>query len=179
MPIRRTITTLLVAALGLFAAPLGACDKAKQATGKDEPLPIPDTSSSGKKYAFEQPCQSPLEVLKPEAKSLEATVQQALALVNAEGDDAANFDKFFALMKTTSPKATVRSFIWRNAKKHGKKFLIPGKEKDTALVICRRVTMNDGKVKVFVRSYDEKKLNMPMTLVKVEDGSYKITSYSP
>ena len=166
-------------ACGLAAAPLSGCDKAKNMEKKDEPLPIPDTSSSGKRYAFEQPCAKPLEITKPAAKSLESTVHQALAAINAEGDDAANFEKFYGLMKTTSSKATVRSFIWRNAKKHGKKFLVPGKEKQTAVTICRRVTMADGKVKVFLRSYDEKKLNMPMTLVKVEDGSYKITSYSP
>jgi len=158
----------------------GGCNKTKKKDlSEAKPMGMSDTSSSGKRFATEQPCENPQEVTKPEEKTLEHTVQKVLTAVTAGGDDAANFDAFYAEFNTTTPKNTMKSFLWKNAKKHAKKYLVPGKEKEVHFTICRRMESSDGKTKIFLRSYDEKKQNTPMTLKKGEDGTYKVTSYSP
>ncbi len=173
----RQRAAMLFGSLAVVLA-MASCKSKTKDAAETQPLEMADTSSSGERFAIEQPCPAALEVLKPAANSLEQTVQKVLAAATAEGDDNANFDKFYAEFKTTTPKSALKSFLWKNAKKHAKKYLIPGKEKDVGFTICRRVPGSGGKTKIFLRSYSEKQ-NTPMTLKQVEDGSYKVTSYSP
>lgn len=168
-----------VLAMACAVAFVATACKGKMKLEDQKPQPMAKTHSSGKRYAVEQPCEEAVEVTKPEAKTLEMGAQIVLKAATAEGDDSVNFEAFYAGFKTTTPKSSVRSFYWKSARKHAKKYLIPGKEKEVGFTICRRHTAVDGKVKIYIRSFDEKKKNTPMTLQKVDDGSWKVTTFSP
>jgi hypothetical protein len=45
------------------------------------------------------------------------------------------------------PKSALKSFLWKNPKKHAKKYLIQGKEKDVGFTSCRWVPGSGAKTK--------------------------------
>jgi len=69
----------------------------------------------------------------------------------------------------------LREQQWPRVRKHVRKYI---QDPDAfSFQLCRRETKPDGAVKVFVRSFDERKSNPPCTLVEHE-GSWKVKFFT-
>ena len=87
------------------------------------------------------------------------------AALMPDGDAA--FKRFSSQFVSSLDARFLREQQWPRTRQHVRKYIKD--PEDFAFELCRREVKVDGSIKVFVRSYDERKSNPPCTLV--QDGS--------
>ena len=95
------------------------------------------------------------------------------AALMPDGDEA--FKRFSSQFASSLDARFLREQQWPRVRKHVRKYIQD--PEDFAFELCRREVKVDGSIKVFVRSYDERKSNPPCTLA--QDGNqWKVKFFS-
>ncbi|MEC9072919.1 MAG: hypothetical protein VX938_11085 [Myxococcota bacterium] len=160
-----------------LALSLGACKKPPSDVG----MGLPDTSSpKGPAPVMGQRCDLGEEVRKPDPSSPEWVVQDVLTASYEDRDVEAAFQRFFGHF-TGQQERWVKDTYWPKIRKRVDKLIHPDHPEDAPIwySICRRDAPSGGKVKLFLKSYDSKISNPPVTLAKQADGKWKVTAFTP
>ena len=181
-----------VLGIGVAAVVLGGCRRDRKGTaieaepaGSAAPAKVGASDSGGggqadpyaarRTPAARQDCPLDEEVRNPPAGSPEAVVAALYEAAIAPDADAA-FDRFYAQFGPGHARAWVRDQYWPRIRKHVDKYLTG--RNPVAFRICRRVQSGDDAVKLFIRSYDSRKSDPPITLRKHE-GQWKVDFFTP
>lgn len=136
-----------------------------------------DTTSTGQVIGkLKQRCELDELVSDPAANTPEWTARELFAAARSPVDERAAFARFFDQFQGQR-EDWVRSQYWPRAQANIK-FFVPEGDAIT-FGICRRETLPGGKVKLFIKSLDESKKHTPITFEQLEDGTWKVTNYSP
>ncbi len=169
--------------------------------------PLPKTHSSGKKIRMGQECKLDKTISNPAGDTPEWVLAQLLAAAASPVDNDAAFERFYKHFPETRNRKEVRSLYWGKARKYVKKYLVdangqplmaakdakgakdaktaaqpgaaPEAQPDVRFVECRREEMSQGRVKIFIKSFDDKKSNPPMTFKKDDKGVWKVAFFTP
>ncbi|NUN14017.1 MAG: hypothetical protein HUU55_10330 [Myxococcales bacterium] len=156
-----------------------AADSATQATtdaGGQQGSLYPGVVSKGIDHAAPRPhCPVNREVRNPPEGSAEWVVADILnAALEPDGDSA--FERFYGHFMAQHERGWVRQQYWPRAREHVRKYIVS--ENPLVYRICRELTPEPGQLKLFLRSYDEKKSDPPITLRQTA-GVWRIEFYTP
>ncbi|MCB9789273.1 MAG: hypothetical protein H6744_21565 [Deltaproteobacteria bacterium] len=164
-------------ALCLVMLASAGCKEGYDRDPAKEGYALSDTTSTGQTIGkLKQRCELNETVTDPAENTPEWTARELLTAARSPVDDRAAFDRFFAQFQGQR-EDWVRSQYWPRAVEHNALF-VPEGDKVT-FGICRRETLADGKVKLYIRSSEESKKHVPITFEQLEDGTWKVTNYSP
>jgi hypothetical protein len=136
-----------------------------------------DTTSTGQTIGkLSQRCELDETVSEPAENTPEWTARELLAAARSPVDERAAFARFFEQFQGQR-EDWVRSQYWPRAMANIGYYVPVGDA--VTFGICRRETMSDGKVKLFIKSLDDSKTHSPITFEQIEDGAWKVTNYSP
>ena len=90
--------------------------------------------------------------------------------------DAAHFASFYSHFAAKHAKDWVKKQYWPRIKEHIPKYT--KSDKDPSYLMCKKIEKKDGSVKIFVKSWFEKKSNPPIILVPKKGGGWVIDVFS-
>ena len=160
-----------------LASAIVGCSKPPSDVG----MGLPDTSSpTGPAPVMGQRCDLGEEVKSPDRTSPEWVLQDLLTASYEDHDVEAAFKRFYGHFSGQQER-WVREAYWPKIRKKVDNLIHPEHPEDTPVwyTVCRRDTSTSGGVKLFVKSYDSKISNPPVTLVKTADGQWKVTAFIP
>lgn len=120
-------------------------------------------------------CPLQREVVAGGDDSPEGVVFDAYRLALGE-DTPTTQEAFFRLFSDGTPRAHVLENIWPRVREHVRKYVRdPG---NVSYVLCRREDQTADRVKIFVKSFDDRKSDPPSVLVR-EEGRWRLDVMTP
>ena len=147
----------------------------------DVGLGLPDTSSStGPAPVMGQRCDLGEDVRSPDRSSPEWVVQDLLSASYEDRDVEAAFGRFFGHFKGQTER-WARDTYWPRTREKVDSLVNPDHEEGTPVwyTICRREIGAGGAVKLYLKSWNSKISNPPVTLAKGGEGQWKVTAFTP
>lgn len=136
----------------------------------------PGVVTSGIDHAAPRPhCPVNREVRNPPEGSAEWVVADMLSAALGPDGDAA-FDRFYRHFMAQHERGWVRQQYWPRAREHVRKYVVS--EDPLIYRICRELNPEPEQLKLFLRSYDPRKSDPPITL-RQSAGVWRVEFYTP